>query len=70
MAIAGVKARRRRTGTLRRRSLIPSWILAWGLRLLVFVGITLLRLLADSVFPAIGFARPIEHVLEKHLALK
>jgi hypothetical protein len=36
--------------------LIPSSIWAWGLRLLVFGGITLLCLLSDSVFPAIGFA--------------
>ncbi len=40
---------------VRRRSLIPSSILAWGLRLLVFGTITLLCLLTDSLFPAIGF---------------
>jgi hypothetical protein len=40
----------------RRRSLITSSIFAWGLRLLVIGTITLLCLLTDSVFPAIGFA--------------
>ena len=36
--------------------MIRSTLLAWGLRLLVFGTITLLCVLSDSVFPAIGFA--------------
>lgn len=35
--------------------MIALWIKVWGLRLLVLVGVALLCLLVDSVFPAIAF---------------